>query len=60
MHNNSITTALERAADRLSIVSFNKAQAIKDTAKHLTGTLLTMTLIVPDNFDYCTPGLEFI
>ncbi len=51
---NSIDSALEKSSDRLNISSFTKGNAIKDTASMLTGTLLTLNVKVPDDFDYCT------
>jgi len=54
VHGNAINDSLEAASEKLSINSFSKSNAIKDTAQLLTGTLLTLSLIVPDDFDYCT------
>jgi len=54
VHGNTINDSLEAASEKLSINSFSKSNAIKDTAQLLTGTLLTLSLIVPDDFDYCT------
>lgn len=54
VHGNTINASLEAASEKLTIVSFTKGNAIKDTAQLLTGTLLTLNLKVPDNFDYCT------
>jgi hypothetical protein len=50
---NSINDELEAAGDQLTITSFQKATAIKDTASMLTGIALTMNVQVPDSFDYC-------
>ncbi len=54
VHGNTINANLEGASEKLTINSFSKANAIKDTAQLLTGTALTLNLIVPDDFDYCT------
>lgn len=51
---NDINEGLESASDLITIDSFSKSNAIKDTAQMLTGTLLTLNLTVPDNFNYCT------
>jgi len=51
---NTITDALNRASQQLSITSFGKEPAIKETAHLLTGVLVNMSIQVPDNFDYCT------
>lgn len=53
VNENQLTDDLSEAADRLTVVSFNKSPAIKDTAQMLTGFLLTLNLLVPDDFDYC-------
>lgn len=50
---NSISDALEYASDNLTINSFTTSPAIRDTAKLLTGTLLTINVTFGDNFDYC-------
>lgn len=50
---NIFTEALESASEKLDLVSFNKSNAIKDTAHVLTGTVLSMRVQVPDDFDYC-------
>jgi len=52
-HGNSINDELSEAAELLTITGFTKETAIKDTASMLTGTVLTMTIQVPDNFNYC-------
>jgi len=54
VHGNTIDSALEAAAEKLTITSFSKGNAIKDTAQLLTGTTLTLNLIVPDDFNYCS------
>lgn len=54
VHANTINSVLEFAAEKLTIVSFSKANAIKDTSQLLTGTLLTLNLRVPDDFNYCS------
>ncbi len=51
---NTINANLEAASEKLSIPTFSKNPAIKDTAQLLTGFTLTMNIIVPDDFDYCT------
>lgn len=53
LNENNINDSLEEAAEQLTIERFAKEQAIKDTAQLLTGTVLTISLRVPDNFDYC-------
>jgi hypothetical protein len=50
---NSLTTALDLASQKLLVTSSGTEPAIRDTAQLLTGTLLTMTVQFPDNFDYC-------
>jgi hypothetical protein len=50
---NEYTDALESASEKLDLLSFSKAPAIKDTAHILTGTVVTMRVQVPDDFDYC-------
>ena len=54
VHGNTINSALEAAAEKLTITSFTKGNAIKDTAQLLTGTVLTLNIIVPDDFNYCS------
>ena len=54
VHGNTVNSVLEAASEKLTISSFTKSNAIKDTAQLLTGTALTLNLIVPDDFDYCT------
>jgi hypothetical protein len=52
---NNYTPELEAAGDKLTIRSFTKGTAIKDTPHVLTGTFVTMRVEVPDDFDYCPP-----
>lgn len=54
VHGNTINDSLEFASEKIKIVTFDKANAIKDTAQLLTGTVLTMNLEVPDDFNYCS------
>jgi len=54
VHGNTIDDSLEAAAEKLTISSFTKGNAIKDTAQLLTGTVLTLNIIVPDDFNYCS------
>ena len=54
VHGNTIDSSLEAAAEQLTITSFSKANAIKDTAQLLTGTTLELNIIVPDDFNYCS------
>lgn len=54
VHGNTINRNLEAASEKIKIESFTKSNAIKDTAYLLTGTLLTLSLRVPDDFNYCT------
>jgi len=54
VHGNTVNDTLEAASEKLTISSFSKSPAIKDTAMLLTGFAVTMNLIVPDDFDYCT------
>tara|TARA_B100000949_G_C14114503_1_gene379884 strand:- start:116 stop:616 length:501 start_codon:yes stop_codon:yes gene_type:complete len=53
-HGNTINASLEAASEKITIDSFTKSNAIKDTAQQLTGTLLTLSIRVPDDFNYCT------
>jgi hypothetical protein len=50
---NQLNDDLSDAADQLTVVSFTKSPAIKDTAQLLTGFLVTINILVPDSFDYC-------
>ncbi len=54
VHGNTVNDTLEAASEKLTISSFSKSPAIKDTAYLLTGFAVTLNLIVPDDFDYCT------
>ena len=49
---NLLTDELSEAADQLTINSFTKTPAIKDTMM-LTGIILTMNVTVGDSFNYC-------
>jgi hypothetical protein len=42
------------ANEDITIMSFSKGNAIKDTAHLLTGTTLSMSVRIFDGFDYCT------
>lgn len=53
VNENELSDDLSDAADKLTLVSFSKNPAIKDTAQILTGFLVTLNLLVPDDFDYC-------
>jgi len=53
VNENELNEDLSLAADKLTINSFTKSPAIKDTAQMLTGFLVTLNLLVPDDFDYC-------
>jgi heat shock protein HspQ len=53
VNENQLNEDLSDAADRLTITSFTKSPAIKDTAQLLTGFLVTLNILVPDDFDYC-------
>ena len=50
---NTINDALELASDKLIINGFSTDNVIKDNQYYLTGTLLNMTVTVPDDFNYC-------
>lgn len=52
-NNNDISDALTKSSERLTIVSWTKGAAIKDTSAMLTGIALNMVVQVPDDFDYC-------
>jgi len=56
-NSNDITDELKKNADRLIVNTYGFDTAIKD-GQLLTGTVLTLNLTVPDNFDYC--ALDFI
>ena len=53
LSDNDISNALHRSSDLLVISSFSKDNAIKVTSQLLTGTTLTMNIIIPDQFNYC-------
>lgn len=53
LSNNDISNELQRYSDLISIESFSKDPAIKDTSKYLTGFVINMTVKLSDNFDYC-------
>ena len=53
LNENQINTDLSDAADSLTVVSFSKRPAIKDTSYLLTGMMVTINILVPDDFDYC-------
>ena len=50
---NTYTDALEASSEKLDVLSFSKNNAIKDTAHILTGTVVSIRVRVPDDFDYC-------
>lgn len=52
-NDNEITADLEAASELVTVVSFSKSNAIKDTAQLLTGTVLTLNVRVDDAFNYC-------
>jgi hypothetical protein len=52
-NDNDINTDLEAASELITVISFSKSNAIKDTAQLLTGTVLTLNVRVDDRFDYC-------
>ena len=54
MNNNALNNELRRASQTLQVLGFDKESAIKLTAHLLTGSLLSITLDVPDNFNYCS------
>ncbi|MDA1120856.1 MAG: hypothetical protein O2887_10280 [Bacteroidetes bacterium] len=54
VHGNTINDSLSAASEKITITSFSKSNAIKDTAQLLTGTLLTLSLRVSDSFNYCS------
>lgn len=49
---NMLSDELSDSADKLTILSFSKTPAIKDTGL-LTGFVLSMNVTVPDDFNYC-------
>ena len=51
VNENTINDELSQAADMLTLNSFTKTPAIKDA--HRTGFVVTLNLLVPDQFDYC-------
>jgi len=53
LSDNDISNALQQSSDLLVVSSFSKDNAIKDTSQLLTGTTLTMNIIIPDQFNYC-------
>jgi hypothetical protein len=58
---NSITDDLQDASEELEVQSFSTDNVIKDNQYFLTGTLLNMTVQVPDEFNYCaTARLESV
>lgn len=52
-NNNTLTDTLEELSDELEVTGMNTDVVIKDNDYFLTGTLLNMTVLVPDDFDYC-------
>ena len=52
-NSNSINDDMERASEMLTINSYSKNPAIRDTSFQLTGTVLEMSVGFPDNFNYC-------
>lgn len=50
---NSINDSLDSASQKLLITGASTEVAIRDTSQLLTGTLLTLTVQFPDDFDYC-------
>ena len=50
---NSISDSLSEASETLEVTTGTTSPAIRDTAQLLTGTFVTLTVQIPDNFDYC-------
>lgn len=53
MSDNDISPDLQRASDLITIGSFTKDFAIKETSAYLTGFGINMNVTIPDKFDYC-------
>ncbi len=51
---NDINDALDKASQKLSVVSGTTEPVIRDTAQLLTGTLVTLTVLFDDAFNYCS------
>lgn len=51
VNENTINDDLSKAADMITINNFTKTPAIKDG--HRTGFVVTLNLLVPDQFNYC-------
>lgn len=51
---NDLTDDLDYASQKITITGAATDPAIRDTEQLLTGTKLTLTVQVPDDFDYCS------